>query len=112
MSLNIRDLHKEHPLVLAAHKLVKVHEETATLGAALCEVRDSFPEVEEGHLIALWVGINAKELEITAKRLIGMFEKEPAKAIATEFFYWWHNQPGNNTEQGFDQWWEEKFKKA
>lgn len=28
-----------------------------------------------------------------------------AKAIATKFFYWWHNQPGSNTEQGFDDWW-------
>ena len=27
------------------------------------------------------------------------------KEVATEFFYWWHNQPGANTQQGFDDWW-------
>jgi len=27
------------------------------------------------------------------------------KAIAVDFFHWWHNQPGTNTEQGFDDWW-------
>lgn len=28
------------------------------------------------------------------------------KEVATEFYYWWHNQPGTNTQQGFDDWWE------
>jgi len=32
-------------------------------------------------------------------------EEAQAKQIATEFYYWWHNQPGTNTEQGFDEWW-------
>ena len=31
--------------------------------------------------------------------------KEQHGAVAVEFFYWWHNQPGTNTEQGFDEWW-------
>ena len=26
------------------------------------------------------------------------------KEIATDFFRWWHNQPGANTDQGFDKW--------
>ena len=26
------------------------------------------------------------------------------KRYSTAFFYWWYNQPGANTEQGFDQW--------
>jgi len=30
------------------------------------------------------------------------------KQIACEFFRWWHNQPGSNTEQGFDDWWEKR----
>jgi hypothetical protein len=25
--------------------------------------------------------------------------------IAIAFYYWWHNQPGTNTEQGFKEWW-------
>lgn len=26
------------------------------------------------------------------------------KKFCTSFFYWWHNQPGANTQQGFDSW--------
>ena len=26
------------------------------------------------------------------------------KQLCTSFYYWWHNQPGSNTEQGFEQW--------
>jgi hypothetical protein len=36
--------------------------------------------------------------------------KERAKLQCTEFFYWWHNKPGSNTLQGFDEWWEERGK--
>jgi hypothetical protein len=28
---------------------------------------------------------------------------EREKMIAVDFFYWWHNQPGNNTEAGFNE---------
>jgi len=28
------------------------------------------------------------------------------KEVATEFYYFWHNAPGTNTQQGFDDWWE------
>lgn len=34
-----------------------------------------------------------------------VLKKEQARKIATEFYYWWHNQPGTNTQQGFDDWW-------
>lgn len=27
-----------------------------------------------------------------------------ARQIAIEFYFWWHNQPGKNTTQGFDEW--------
>ena len=36
-----------------------------------------------------------------------MSEKECPKYIkemAVAFCYWWYNQPGNNTQQGFDKW--------
>ena len=33
--------------------------------------------------------------------------REYAKRVATEFYYWWHNQPGTNTEQGFEEFWRE-----
>lgn len=31
--------------------------------------------------------------------------KEIAKKIATDFYYWWANQPGSNTLEGFDSFW-------
>ena len=31
---------------------------------------------------------------------------EFARAVATEFYYHWHNSPGTNTQQGFQDWWE------
>lgn len=30
--------------------------------------------------------------------------EQDAREIATQFFYWWHNQPGKNTMQGFSEW--------
>lgn len=33
---------------------------------------------------------------------------DAVKEIATAFFYWWYNQPGCNTQQGFDEWWEKQ----
>ena len=27
------------------------------------------------------------------------------KKLATDFFFWWYNQSGANTYQGFDEWW-------
>ena len=30
--------------------------------------------------------------------------EQDAREIAIQFFYWWHNQPGTNTMQGFGDW--------
>lgn len=32
--------------------------------------------------------------------------KSALKLIATQFYFWWAHQPGTNTYQGFDAWWE------
>ena len=37
-------------------------------------------------------------------------EKEELKIVCCAFFRWWYNQPGNNTEQGFDKWYDEEYK--
>jgi len=29
---------------------------------------------------------------------------EFSRDVATEFYYWWHNQEGSNTQQGFQDW--------
>jgi len=34
--------------------------------------------------------------------------KEIFKKVATEFFYHWWNEEGNNTSEGFDKWWNDK----
>lgn len=31
--------------------------------------------------------------------------KGDIKHYCTKFFYWWFNNKGTNTEQGFDKWW-------
>ena len=64
MDLKIKDLHKNHPVVLAAHAMVKAHESNDMMWGALEEVRGHFPEVKPEHLMVLWIGINAKNLEI------------------------------------------------
>jgi hypothetical protein len=34
--------------------------------------------------------------------------KDELKKVCCEFFRYWWNQPGNNTEQGFDEWYQKK----
>ena len=34
--------------------------------------------------------------------------EEKIKKISCAFFRSWYNSPGNNTEQGFDEWWEKE----
>lgn len=53
--------------------------------------------------------LRIKELE--AEQQSNDIDKETAREIATKFFYWWYNQPGANTQQGFDKWWNEVFVK-
>lgn len=31
-------------------------------------------------------------------------EKAALREVAVTFFYWWHNQPGSNTADAFDDW--------
>lgn len=35
---------------------------------------------------------------------IFVVSSDKLKEFTTSFFYWWHNQPGTNTQQGFDEW--------
>jgi hypothetical protein len=59
MQITVKDLHKEHPVVLAAQKMVDAHSEYETMLPALECVAESFPEVPNEILIALWCGVNA-----------------------------------------------------
>ena len=50
---------------------------------------------------AFWL----KEIEYWYKEVS---EEEYLKKKCTKFFYWWYNQPGNNTGQGFDEWYKKQ----
>jgi hypothetical protein len=49
--------------------------------------------------------LNETPVQSLAAHDAEVIERE-AKPIATEFFRWWYNQPGSNTDQGFDEWWQ------
>jgi hypothetical protein len=36
-----------------------------------------------------------------------LYTKEEIREICLGFFFWWYNQPGTNTYQGFDKYMEE-----
>lgn len=36
--------------------------------------------------------------------------KENRRKDCLAFFYWWYNQPGNSTEQGYDEWIKQELK--
>jgi len=47
---------------------------------------------------------NIVELAIKELKKIELRD-DKIKDIATKFFYCWHNSPGTNTSEGFDEWW-------
>lgn len=60
MTIELRDLHREHPLVQASKDMVKAHENNDTLVPALEEMSEKYPELSEDYLILLWLGVNSK----------------------------------------------------
>lgn len=40
-----------------------------------------------------------------------MYTEEEVAKITKDFFYFWYNAPGNNTEEGFEKWFAEQPKK-
>jgi len=41
-----------------------------------------------------------------SKEIFDKIPKEDIKELVTSFFYYWYNQPGTNTEEGFEKWYE------
>ncbi len=60
MGINVKDLHNDHPLVLAGKSMVVAHGRCSTIAEALKEVREKHPDVDEDYLIVLWIGITCK----------------------------------------------------
>ena len=53
------------------------------------------------------VTLNIDEFNQLQKEwILRTLDKKASKALATDFYYWWHNQEGTNTQQGFDEYWE------
>lgn len=46
----------------------------------------------------------------TDNTIITEENKDIIKQISVDFFRWWWNQPGNNTEEGFDFYWDKFIK--
>ncbi len=54
--------------------------------------------------------ITAEEFDqLQAEWIQRCMDKDSAKKMATDFFYWWYNQPGTNTQDGFDTWWKQNM---
>lgn len=45
-----------------------------------------------------------QQLSDKAYEVFTWADKEAIKEIAVNFFYHWHNSPGTNTADGFDEW--------
>ena len=65
---------------------------------AVCEleVKPWFTSVDENNPVPS-PGIEETET-------IKYYRADELKSLATDFFHWWHNQPGTNTQDGFDEW--------
>jgi len=86
----------------------KAMEECYQLKAAVALAVDAFKRYEidvETYPTTEHVSMMRNLEGVLAARDAEVIERE-AKPIATEFFRWWYNQPGSNTDQGFDEWWQ------
>ncbi|EOB9552172.1 hypothetical protein ACIX9V_000032 [Vibrio vulnificus] len=59
MKIEIRDLHKNHPVVLAARVMAEAHHNHETMAPACSMVSDLFPELTPDQVMCLWLGVNA-----------------------------------------------------
>ena len=68
----------------------------------------SLPEENERLGVALFIIGLGQLVQATAWISCRLQEESRAaiKKVATDFFYWWYNKPGTNTQAGFDEWWE------
>lgn len=89
---------KADNLALAA----KVEQLRAGLNQAIELLVTGLNEPEQIKPAEIW---DLRHLEkTTPKECLAQYSKK----IAVEFYYWWHNQPGTNTKEGFDDWWKLK----
>jgi hypothetical protein len=66
----------------------------------------------EGITLSKGSTLVSAELSINEEKVLSVkqekkYSDEDVKFITLKFFYYWWNAPGNNTEQGFDEWFKE-----
>jgi len=52
-----------YAMISAAKAMVVAHSRHETMVPAVEEVQEQFPDISTGHLIACWMGVNAKSRE-------------------------------------------------
>ncbi|NOI14810.1 hypothetical protein [Vibrio hepatarius] len=58
MKIEVKDLNKSHPLVLAAHLMSVAYHQYETMIPACEMVLEQFPQLTPEQVICLWVGVN------------------------------------------------------
>lgn len=97
-----KDQAKEENLALAAN----VEQLRAALNQAIELLVTGLHEPEQIKVEEIWDLRNVEKA--TPQECLEQYSKN----IAVEFYYWWHNQPGSNTKQGFDDWWKLQERKG
>lgn len=63
MKISIKELNKDHELILAGKEMVRAHNKFDTLKPAVDFVAEKYPDIDPDFLISLWIGINCKWIE-------------------------------------------------
>jgi len=98
---------ERHPETLKAFNAALAIGEARGLERAAALCADDFEVGCEG---SAWARLSRQAIT-NPDQFVGA-DKLIHKQIACDFFRWWYNQPGSNTEQGFDDWWENQQKEA
>lgn len=61
MKIQIKDLSKNHPVVLAASLMAEMYHQYETMVPACEAVIEEFPHLTPEQVICLWLGVNAEE---------------------------------------------------
>lgn len=110
-------------LLLGKHEDGLTADEAAeTLGEIRDSVRPRFTELKKRGIL-IDTGKRRESSNRNKQRVLKLSHSEPVpeprkkkkeapiKRIATDFFRWWYNQPGTNTDDGFDDWWKQNREK-
>lgn len=76
------------------------------------EWKDELMKMKKEDIIFLFKNIAIENINNKSKiEELSIVDFDLAKEIGVKFFYWWYNQSGNNTEQGFKEWYYKEYNK-